>query len=190
MPNNFKTCVTYNEGVAREQEEETMAVRKPTLKVIRKDGLYYVCMNPLKSSSELVQSQNPYLEDCPPIKFQIAFNRQGAEDNDLGMLGYPCTDCPAICEDNKEMQDLLKLLAEECDNDKEFYKLAKTLCSKPSDLDIEFVAPAANLKNKPISKDNVYQQTQYDRNDFEDSFGTAVSRSLPIITENKKTAAA
>lgn len=185
MPNDFKTCVTYNEKDVAEQ----VVARKPTLKVVRKDGLYYVCMNPLKPSNELIQSQDPYLDDCPPIKFQIALNRQGAEENDLGLLGKPCLERPAICEDNKEMQDLLKLLAGECENDREFYKLAKTLCSQSSDLDIEFIAPGANVTDSSLYRATNYQETQYDKSDIENSFGKAVSRSLPVLTRKKKTAA-
>lgn len=147
MPNDLKTCVTYN---------EQLVARKPTLKVVRKNGLYYVCMNPLKQSTDLIQSQNPYLDDCPPITFQIALNQHRSKENDFGLLGYPCSECPVICEDNKEMQDLLKLLAEECESDNEFYKLARTLCSNPSDLDIEFIAPAANVidSNGTVRKKN------------------------------------
>lgn len=187
MPNDLKTCITYNENLPTTEE---FVARNPTLKVVRKDGLYYVCMNPLKSSAELIESQNPYLDDCPPIKFQISLNRKGFDENDLGLLGYPCGDRPAICEDNKEMQDLLKLLAGECENDREFYKLAKTLCSKPSDLDIEFIAPGANIRDDSNHREEAYRETQYDKNDIGDSFGRAVSRSLPTLTQQKKKTAA
>lgn len=183
MPSDLKTCVTYNEQLDAEQ----VVARKPTLKVVRKNGLYYVCMNPLKPSQELTQSQNPYLDDCPPIKFKIALNGQSPEANDLGVLGNPCLGPAAICDDNKEMQDLLKLLAEECENDNEFYKLAETLCSKPSDLDIEFIAPGANLTENFIYQKPNYRESQYDKNDFSDTFGKSVSCSLPTPSRKKKT---
>lgn len=185
MPSDLKTCITYNDQLVAEQ----VIARKPTLKVVRKNGLYYVCMNPLKPSHELTQSQNPYLDDCPPIKFQIALNGQSSDDNDLGLLGYPCSGRPAICDDNKEMQDLLKLLAEECENDNEFYKLAKTLCSKPSDLDIEFIAPGANLRENLIYREQNYRETQYDKNDFGVAFGKSVSRSSAGLSRKKSKAA-
>lgn len=188
MPDDLKTCITYNERLERLAAEQIVA-RKPTLKVVRKNGLYYVCMNPLKSTEELLQSQNPYLDDCPPIEFQIALNGQSSDDNDLlGLLGYPCSGRPAICDDNKEMQDLLRVLAEECENDNEFYKLAKTLCSKPSDLDIEFIAPGANVRENSIRRETNYRETQYDKNDFNDSFGRSVSSSARS-GKKKKTAA-
>lgn len=184
MPSDLKTCPTYNEKLDKATEQ--IVARKPTLKVVRKNGLYYISMNPLKPSKDLNRTENPYLDDCPPIKFQIALNQQYEDDNDLGLLGFPCSDRPAICENSKEMQDLLQLLSEECENDNEFYKLAKTLCSKPSDLDIEFIAPGANLGDKTIYRERMYQETQYDKNDFDDSFGKPVSRSLPAITLKKK----
>ncbi|XP_037048726.1 uncharacterized protein LOC119083171 [Bradysia coprophila] len=192
MPKDMATCITCEKKVSPELTPEKAVAIKPTLRVVRRDGLYYVCMNPLKSSNELVQSQNPYLDDCPPIKFQIALSRQlkQQDDDDLGLLGYPCSE-RAICEDSKEMQDLLNLLADQCEDHQEFYKLAKTLCSKPSDLDIEFVAPGANVKENRLShKKLIYKETQYDRNDIEDSLGKSVSRSLPIVstilTKNRK----
>ncbi len=189
MPSDVATCVTYDKKMAVEKADEQIVARKPTLRVVRRDGLYYVSMNPLKPSEELAQSQNPYLDDCPPIKFQIALNRNGKRiqqgDDDMGLLGYPCSELPAICEDNKEMQDLLNLLADECDNDKEFYKLAKTLCAKPSDLDIEFIAPGANASmNNSNYKEGIYKETQYDKNDYDDTFGNA--HSLPIRSTEKK----
>lgn len=186
MPSDLKTCHAYNENV--DKSDEQIVARKPTLKVVRRDGLYYVSMNPLKQSKELNETQDPYLDDCPPIKFQIALNRQHSEDNELGLLGFPCSELPAICEDNRGMQDLLKLLSEECENDKEFYKLAKTLCSKPSDLDIEFTAPGANLRDKSIYRDKVYRETQYDKNDIDEPFGKGVSRSLPVVGLKKAAA--
>lgn len=188
MPADLKTCPTY---VRKEDNaEDQIVARKPTLKVVRKDGLYYISMNPLKPSEDLNRTQNPYLDNCPPIKFRIALNQQYSDENELGILGFPCSERPAICDDNKEMQDLLQLLSEECENDNEFYKLAKTLCSKPSDLDIEFIAPGANLKDKSIYREKMIQETQYDKCDFDDSFGKPVSRSLPAITSKKKKKAA
>lgn len=189
MPKDLATCVTCDKKHTAEVAEEKSVTIKPTLRVVRRDGLYYVCMNPLKSSDELVQSQNPYLDDCPPIKFQIALCRQRKQqdDDDLGLLGYPCSE-RAICEDSKEMQDLLNLLADQCEDHQEFYNLAKTLCSKPSDLDIEFVAPGANVPASSLDyKKLIYKETQYDRNDIEDCFGKS---GLPIVstiqTKSKK----
>ncbi|KAG4074854.1 hypothetical protein HA402_009279 [Bradysia odoriphaga] len=184
MPKDLATCVTCEKKVSPEIGLEKAVAIKPTLRVVRRDGLYYVCMNPLKSPDELVQSQNPYIDDCPPIKFQIALSRQlkQQDHDDLGLLGYPCSE-RAICEDSQEMQDLLNLLADQCEDHQEFHKLAKTLCSKPSDLDIEFVAPGANVKDNRLDhKKLIYKETQYDRNDIEDSLGKSVSRSLPIVS--------
>lgn len=185
MPNDVTTCVTYDKRISAEKAPGQVVAKKPTLRVVRRDGQYFVCMNPLKSSDELAHSDNPYLENCPPIKFQIALNRNRRQhdDKDLGLLGYPCSEHPAICEDNKEMQDLLNLLADECENDKEFYKLAKTLCSKPSDLDIEFIAPGANVSDCLAFQEGVYKETQYDKNDFED--GKPMSKSLPVLSTRK-----
>lgn len=194
MPSDLTTCITYDKKLppVEHQSPEQVIVKKPTLRVVRRDGLYYVSMNPLKSSDELAHSQDPYIDDCPPIKFQISLNRQRKQqrdDNEMGLLGYPCSEHPAICDDNKEMQDLLKLLADECENDTEFYKLAKTLCSKPSDLDIEFIAPGANVIDKSTYMEGIYKETQYDKNDFQDSFGK--TRSLPLLSarKNKKSTA-
>ncbi|KAJ6648943.1 hypothetical protein Bhyg_04175 [Pseudolycoriella hygida] len=167
MPNDTKTCATYDKNVAG---GEQVIVEKPTLKVVRRDGLYY-------PSEDLKESQNPYLEDCPPIKFQITLNGRNSEENAFGLLGYPCAGRPAVCEQNKEMQELLKLLAEECENDNEFYKLTKTLCSKPSDLDIELIVPGVNLKDISVRKKTSYRATQYDKNDVDAPFEKAVSHA-------------
>lgn len=170
MPNDLKTCQAYNEKLQEATSDDTdmenVIARKPTLKVVRKDGLYFVSMNPLKPSKELNISENPYLDNCQPIKFQIALNRP--ESNEMGLLGYPCSERPALCEDSGEMRNLLKILDEEYQNDSEFYDLAKNLCSKESDLDIEFIAPGANLWEKSKNcGDEIYEETQYDRTDFE-----------------------
>ncbi|KAG5861912.1 hypothetical protein JTB14_005376 [Gonioctena quinquepunctata] len=60
---------------------------KPTLHIQKKDGSYWITMNPLKDPTTLVDNEDPYM-DCTPMQFKITKNKQKLPNE--GFYSLPC----------------------------------------------------------------------------------------------------
>ncbi|KAK9884146.1 hypothetical protein WA026_005097 [Henosepilachna vigintioctopunctata] len=75
------------------ESEMEIVYPKPTLQIKKRDGVYYITMNPLKDPRTLVNNENPYME-CTPMQFKIIKNKEHNEFkscicNDQGILYEP-----------------------------------------------------------------------------------------------------
>lgn len=172
-----KKCNKNKHAIDEDKEDDTCE-QKPTLSVQKKDGDYLITMRPLKNTCELRNNPNPYLT-AKPIKFKISRRAEEKKLDEIQVFlkkkGFrPCT-CGnivacCICRDNKEMDTLRKCL-NECEEIYDIKSLDYKLCLKDAlpdqKLNIEFTPPAG-IVNKNIKKlpDLVYQETQYNEDDF------------------------
>ncbi|XP_074042075.1 uncharacterized protein isoform X1 [Leptinotarsa decemlineata] len=56
-------------------DDEINVSPKPTLHIQKKDGSYWITMNPLKDPLTLADNEDPYME-CTPMQFKITKNKQ------------------------------------------------------------------------------------------------------------------
>lgn len=124
-----------------ESESEEDLAPKPTLLIKKKDGFYWITMNPLKDPATLEENENPYI-DCTPMQFKIATS--GAEE--------------ANKEDTKSCF---------CGDD-DVNKVPAAPEESDSELDIEFTPPAGIIhpERHRRKRNIVHIDTQYDQNDF------------------------
>ncbi|XP_023310511.1 uncharacterized protein LOC111691627 [Anoplophora glabripennis] len=61
--------------------DDVVVTPKPTLQIQKKDGAYWITMNPLKDPKTLVDNENPYME-CTPMQFKITKNKKKKDDDD------------------------------------------------------------------------------------------------------------
>lgn len=116
---------------------------KPTLQIKKKDGTYFITMNPLKDPKTLADNENPYM-DCTPLQFKITKNKDKEKqrrteegDNELKSCYCDEYDWPASTE------------------------------SSDSELDIEFTPPAGIIRPERLKKKKnvVHIETQYNPDD-------------------------
>ncbi|KAH1007871.1 hypothetical protein HUJ04_005051 [Dendroctonus ponderosae] len=60
------------------EDAELKVTPKPTLQIQKKDGVYWITMNPLKDPCTLVENEDPYME-CTPMTFKISKNKKPEE---------------------------------------------------------------------------------------------------------------
>lgn len=116
---------------------------KPTLQIKKKEGTYYITMNPLKDPYSIADNENPYV-DCTPMQFKITKNKKPKAIEGEGDEYKTC-----FCNDEDE-----KVECEESSSD--------------SELDIEFTPPAGIIRPERLRKKKtvVHTDTQYNPNDF------------------------
>ncbi|KAJ8926012.1 hypothetical protein NQ315_009867 [Exocentrus adspersus] len=67
------------DGDLEENDVDVQVSPKPTLQIQKKDGAYWITMNPLKDPKTLAENENPYME-CTPMQFKITKNKRKKED--------------------------------------------------------------------------------------------------------------
>ncbi|XP_050315862.1 uncharacterized protein LOC126750331 isoform X2 [Anthonomus grandis grandis] len=132
VPTFKKDGTTFDEG-------EVKVVPKPTLQIQKKEGTYWITMNPLKDPNTLAENEDPYME-CTPMTFKITKNKKPQDD-------YCYCDGEAPLEENA----------------------SGASSSSDSELDIEFTPPAGIIHPERFKKKpNVACcEAQYDPKDFE-----------------------
>ncbi|CAH1163676.1 unnamed protein product [Phaedon cochleariae] len=122
-----------------ESDPEVNVSPKPTLHIQKKDGAYWITMNPLKDPKTLAENEDPYME-CTPMQFKITKNKnKPKDDNDEDGSRLCC------CEPEDESS------------------------SSDSELDIEFTPPAGIIHPERFKKKKnvIHCDTQYNPDDFE-----------------------
>lgn len=128
---------------------------KPTLQIKKKDGAYFITMNPLKDPYGIEDNENPYV-DCTPMQFKITKNkrpkREADEEDAEERNGGDYKTCYCGQEDDKEKP---KHVAESTTSD--------------SELDIEFTPPAGIIRPERLKRKKtvVHTDTQYNTGDFQ-----------------------
>lgn len=68
-------------GSAYETSSDETIPPKPTLQIKKREGAYWITMNPLKDPQTLEDNENPYME-CEPMQFKIVKKKE--EDDEYG----------------------------------------------------------------------------------------------------------
>lgn len=123
-------------------ESDMTVAPKPTLQIKKKDGAYFITMNPLKDPKTLADNENPYM-DCTPLQFKITKNKDKEK--------------PKQTEDGDELKTCY------CDE----YDWPASTESSDSELDIEFTPPAGIIRPERLKKKRnvVHTETQYNPDD-------------------------
>lgn len=131
----------------QESEADIPVCPKPTLQIKKKDGAYFITMNPLKDPKTLVENENPYM-DCTPLQFKITKNKEKEKMKKRLDDG-----------DNNEMKS--------CYCDEYDWPEVSSESSSDSELDIEFTPPAGIIKPERFKrkKNVVHTDTQYNPDD-------------------------
>ncbi|RZC31919.1 Asparaginase domain containing protein [Asbolus verrucosus] len=140
-----------------ESEASIHVSPKPTLQIKKKDGCYWITMNPLKDPNTLVENESPYM-DCTPMQFKIVKNKEKiTEENN------ECRTC--FCGDDQVIES----------------------SSSDSELDIEFTPPAGIIHPERFKKKRnvVHWGTQYLASDFEKKEGKGKAKSVKSSKSNK-----
>lgn len=168
----IKTCNDYSQL----PEFNPALVQKPTLVIQKRDGEYYVTMNPLKDKKKLVTDCNPFL-NCSPLKFNIKRNPEEIEKHRAKKLlrnhgfGKKCSClnlqcCRCMSENSKKLlQFEMKMVSNKLKLKKEL-TFADLGDSSDSELDLHFTTPAAIVDCRKCKPDVVHCEVQYDLNDF------------------------
>lgn len=115
---------------------------KATLQIKKREGCYWITMNPLKDPYFLVENEDPYV-DCTPLQFKIEKNKNCKK---LNTAEYKS----CFCEDD------------------EIVVKTSSSSSSESELDIEFTPPAGIIHPERFKrkKNVVHCDTQYNETDF------------------------
>lgn len=186
----MKTCI----DTSRLPKFNPDFVQKPTLRVQKRDGEYFIAMHPLKSKAELETDYNPYL-DCSPLTFnikphpeKIKISRAVKLLRERG-LEKKCS-CVSLtcCRCKSETQK--KLFTYEMKNVSKQLKMKAALtyadlnADSDSDLDLEFTTPSAIVDPRKFKPDVVHCGTQYGLRDFTTT--TAKAMFAEIATKKEK----
>lgn len=129
---------------AKYKSDTTINVNpRPTLQIKKREGCYWITMNPLKDPYSLVENEDPYV-DCTPLQFKIEKNKDKKKN--------PTAEYQScFCGDDNEID--VKLLSSS---------------SSESELDIEFTPPAGIIHPERFKrkKNVVHCDTQYMATDF------------------------
>lgn len=170
--------------------------KKPTLTIQKCDGEYLITMHPLKDKSKLETDFDPYLK-CSPLQFSI---REDGEESKkqkakkiLASHGYikNCS-CPNLeschCIDSRRKKHLLAAIGEVSAqlNMKKPLDYDDMTASSDSELDVEFVAPAAESKIGKRIANVVHTETQYSVKDFIRDFEGKLSMEKKNIGTSEK----
>lgn len=154
--------------------------KKPTLTIKKRDGEYLITMHPLKDKSKLETDFEPYL-NCSPLRFRICANGEASTKQKakkiLATQGFmkQCS-CPSLdkcyCIDSRRKKLLLAAIEEVGTqlNMKKPLDYDDMAASSDSELDIEFVAPAAESKIGKRVANLIHTGTQYKIKDFAEDF--------------------
>lgn len=175
----------------------------PTLKIVKKDGEYYIKMHPLKASKELANCYNPYMQSSP-ILLKISERDGNCLRNIKRYLkekGYKldCLKNCCLCLDNIKSSCKCMTKKERSRLCKELFQISQRLklesplnlvdladVNSESDLDLEFYAPpviaARNLR------DVVHTDTQYDKHDFLFNKKPAMKNIEKVLNDKTKKA--
>ncbi|KAK9884144.1 hypothetical protein WA026_005095 [Henosepilachna vigintioctopunctata] len=78
--NNYPFENNQKKGKKRNDDSEPKLIcPKPTLEVKKREGAYFITMNPLKDPNTLQQNENPYL-DVTPMQFKVEKNNANDPD--------------------------------------------------------------------------------------------------------------
>lgn len=118
---------------------------KPTLQIKKKDGCYWITMNPLKDPFSLAENENPYM-DCTPMQFKIVKNKEKVKIKEGDDGDYKTCYCGDDGDEDEDGES-----------------------SSDSELDIEFTPPAGLIHPERFrrKKNVVHCDTQYLATDFE-----------------------
>lgn len=171
----------------------TVIERKPTLTIKKCDGEYLITMHPLKDKSKLETDFDPYL-NCSPLQFSIRedgeeWKKQKAKKI-LASHGFEkkCS-CPNLescyCIDPRRKKLLLASIEEISAqlNMKKPLDYDDMAASSDSELDVEFVAPAAETKIGKRVANVIHTETQYCVKDFIQEFEEKLSMKNSGISE-------
>lgn len=134
----------YASGYDSESDESIAP--KPTLLIKKKDGAYFITMNPLKDPYSIEDNENPYV-DCTPMQFKITKAKKPKKDEDDGEGGGGDEYKTCYCHDDDPVPPE---------------------SSSDSELDIEFTPPAGIIRPERLrrKKTVVHTDTQYDPKDI------------------------
>ncbi|KAL1514070.1 hypothetical protein ABEB36_003392 [Hypothenemus hampei] len=62
------------------EEHDPKVIPRPTLQIQKKEGTYWVTMNPLKDPYSLVENEDPYM-NCTPMTFKITSNKNKIQND-------------------------------------------------------------------------------------------------------------
>lgn len=151
-------------------------VQRPTLKVLKRDGEFYIEMNPLKDKKKLETDIDPYL-NCSPLKFKIKRHPEEIKKHRAKKLLREhgiVKKCSCLnlkfcrCMSDREK----KLLAFEVKNVSDQLQLEKELQfgelgdSSDSELELNFTTPSALIDARKFKPDVTHCGTQYLHKDF------------------------
>lgn len=135
-------------------ESEESIPPKPTLQIKKKEGTYFITMNPLKDPYAIEDNENPYV-DCTPMQFRITKNKKNKKNRDLAIMDDRGDGEYKTCFCN----DVEEKPVEESSSD--------------SELDIEFTPPAGIIRPERLKRKKtvVHTDTQYNPNDYKQEEG-------------------
>lgn len=168
--------------------------KKPTLTIKKRDGEYLITMHPLKDKSKLVTDFEPYL-NCSPLTFRICANGEASTKQKakkiLASQGFvkKCS-CPNLdacaCIEPRRKKLILAAIEEVGTqlNMKKPLDYDDMAASSDSELDIEFVAPAAEAKIGKRVANLIHTGTQYIAKDFVADFEKKLIVEKSLVKPN------
>lgn len=151
-------------------------IQKPTLRIQKRDGEYFITMHPLKEKAKLKTDCNPYL-NCTPLKLKIKDHpeeikisravkllRERGLEKKCSCVNLKC--CRCTTETHK------KLLAYEMKKVSKQLKMQNVLnysdlnAESQSELDLQFTTPSAVIDERKCKPDVVHCGTQYGLKDI------------------------
>lgn len=142
-------------------ESDESITPKPTLQIKKKEGTYFITMNPLKDPYAIEDNENPYV-NCTPMQFRITKNKKNKKKNELD----------AIMDDRGDADgggggDEYKTCY--CNDDEDAKNVESS--SSDSELDIEFTPPAGIIRPDRLKRKKtvVHTDTQYNPDDYKDN---------------------
>lgn len=151
-------------------------MQKPILLIKKRDGEYFVTMNPLKEKNKLKTDCNPFL-NCSPLKFKIKKNpeqikkhrakkvlRERGFEKKCSCMSLKC--CRCMTETSKKLLEFeMKTVSQKLNLKKELS--FDDLCdSSDSELDLEFTTPTAIIDSRKCKPNVVHCGVQYEAKEF------------------------
>lgn len=172
--------------------------KKPTLTIKKSNGEYLITMHPLKDNSKLETDFDPYLK-CSPLKFSIRTDGEQSKrlkaKKILATRGFKRCSCPNLelchCIDSRRKKLLLTAIDEVATqlNMKKPLDYDDMTASSDSELDVEFVAPAAESKIGKRVANVIHSGTQYRIRDFVQEFEEKLCVEKKNVTKQTKSCA-
>lgn len=172
-------------------------IQKPTLRIQKRDGEYFITMHPLKEKSKLETDCNPYL-NCTPVKFKIKDHpeeikitravkllRERGLEKRCSCLNLRCCRCTTETQKNLlayEMKKVSKQLKMES-----MLTYADLNADSESELDLQFTTPSAMIDSRKCKPDVVHCGTQSMESKALNMKAVAAENLLKKESSSKKT---